>query len=104
MALFHVAAAEAQLNNRPFSFGGGGGFSGGGGIGMSTAGRQAILNQQLFGSTPDNILRSRFGLTLLNVTRGDNGLAVAPHDPGRRDHSPIPRPQSKARRPVFRID
>ncbi len=71
MALFHVAAAEAQLNNRPFSFGGGGG----GGIGISTAGRQALLNQQLFGSTPDNIFRSRFG-TLLNVTRGDNGLAV----------------------------
>ena len=51
MAMLHVASAEAQLNNQPFSFG-----SGGGGIGMSTAGRQAILNQQLFGSTPDNIL------------------------------------------------
>jgi hypothetical protein len=40
--MLSVASAEAQLNNEPFSFG-----TPDGGIGMSTAARQAIINQQL---------------------------------------------------------
>jgi hypothetical protein len=66
-AMLHVASAGAQLNNQP--------VSAGGGFGMSMAARQAIMNQQLSGATPGNIVIGPNG-TLLNVTRDANGLAV----------------------------
>ena len=72
VALFHVASAEAQQNNRPFSFGGGS-FSGGSGI--SFAGRQAILNQQFFGAVPNQLVTGPGG-SLLNVQRGPGGTAI----------------------------
>jgi len=66
-AMLFVAAADAQLNNQA--------YSPGGGYGMSTAARQALYNQQLSGATPGDVIRGPNG-TLLNVTQGENGLAV----------------------------
>lgn len=79
---FAPMSAQAQgINNKPFGFGGGGisagrgGLSGGGGsVGMSTAYRQAILNQELRNSTPSNLLRNRSG-ALVTVERGPSGQA-----------------------------
>ncbi len=70
MILF-AGAADAQMSNRPFSFG-----SPGGGLGMSLAGKQAIIDQKLFGSTPDNIMRGPGG-QLLTVTPGPGDTAFA---------------------------
>ncbi len=67
-----AAEASAQMNNRPFSFSNGGGSS----LGMSAAARQAILNQQLTGATPDNIMRGPNG-GLLEITRGPSNMAIA---------------------------
>ncbi len=66
------AEASAQMNNKPFSFSNGGGSS----LGMSAAGRQAILNQQLTGATPDNIMRGPGG-ALLQITSGPSSMAIA---------------------------
>ena len=65
--MLHITSADAQLNNQP--------YSGGGGYGMSNAARQATFNQQLSGVTPGDVVRSPNG-TLLNVTKGENGLAI----------------------------
>lgn len=65
-----TAGASAQMNNKPFS------FSGGSSLGMSSAAKQAILNQKLTGSTPDNIMRGPSG-ALITVTRGPNNVAIA---------------------------
>jgi hypothetical protein len=62
--------ASAQLNNQPYSFG-----SPGGGVGMSIGGKQAILNQKLEGSTPDNLYRNMDGI-LVDVRRGPGGVAL----------------------------
>lgn len=70
VALLHMAPASAQLNNKPFSFN-----TGDGGIGMSTAARQALINQQLFNATPDNIMRAADG-SLLTITRNSSGGRV----------------------------
>jgi hypothetical protein len=69
-----AAEASAQMNNKPFSFSNGGG--GGSSLGMSAAGRQAILNQQLTGATPDNIMRGPGG-ALIEITSGPNNMAIA---------------------------
>ncbi len=71
MAMFALFAADAvaQMNNRPFSFGGGPS------LGISNAGKQAILQQKLDGSTPDNIRRSASGL--ITITRGPGNNAIA---------------------------
>lgn len=83
IAGFPVASrAQAQgISNQPFAFGGGGisvggvGLGGSGGsVGMSTAYRQAILNQELRNSTPSNLLRDRSG-ALVTVERGPSGQA-----------------------------
>lgn len=87
--LFASGGAQAQgVGNQPFRFGGGGisvgvGLGGGGGgIGMSTAYRQAILNQELRNSTPSTLLRDRSG-ALVTVERGPSGQAFvsAPAQP-----------------------
>ncbi len=57
--------ANAQLNNKPFSFKG----TPDGGIGMSVAGKQAIINFENFNIKPSTILRGSDG-QLLNVTEG----------------------------------
>lgn len=69
-AMFHVAAAEAQQNNRAFSFNGSGG-----GSGMSFGARQAIVNQQVLGITPNQLVTGPGGV-LLNVQRGPGGSAI----------------------------
>ena len=63
--------ASAQLNNKPFTF-----SSGGSSLGMSAAGRQAILDKKLTGVTPDNIMRGPGG-TLLTITSGPGNMAIA---------------------------
>lgn len=72
--------AQAQWNNKPFS------FNGSGGAGMSFAGRQAILQQEILGLTPDNLRRGANG-ALVDVTEGPGSTAivsgqVAPFLPG----------------------
>jgi hypothetical protein len=64
--------ASAQMSNKPFSFGNGGGSS----LGMSAAARQAILNKKLTGQTPDNIMRGPGG-ALIEITKGPGSMAVA---------------------------
>lgn len=67
---FMTTDASAQMSNKPFSFSGGGSS-----LGMSSAARQAILNQKLTGATPDNLIRGPNG-ALLEVTRGPGSTAV----------------------------
>lgn len=76
--------AMAQLDNRPFQ------FRDSGGVGMSTAGRQAILNQEITGRTPDNLVRR--GGVLIDVVEGPGGEALA-RTPGGGSFRPDLRPQ-----------
>ncbi len=69
--------AEAQMNNRPYSFKG----SSGGGVGMSLGGRQAILNEEVFDATPDNLLRGPNG-QLLDVIEGPGHSALPAFEGG----------------------
>jgi hypothetical protein len=85
VAMLHVASAEAQLNNQPFSF-----DTADGGVGMSLAAKQAIFNQQLFGVTPDNIMRGP-----------DGGLLVITED-DRSNNAPVVTTQSGETIPGFR--
>lgn len=66
----------AQMNNRPFSFN-----TPGGGPGISMGGRQAILNNELFGATPDNLVRGDNGI-LLEVTKIDGNSAIVRFEGG----------------------
>lgn len=61
-----TTVSHAQMSNRPFAFNTGGNGS----VGMSTAGRQAILGKELFGATPDVLLRSSDGRLLGGPVRG----------------------------------
>lgn len=61
--------AAAQMDNRPFTFG----FSGKG-IGLSPAARQAIIDKEIRGSTPNNLLRNPGNLG--RIKRGTGGLAI----------------------------
>lgn len=67
-------SAMAQMNNKPFQF-----KNSAHGIGMSQGGKQAIINESLFGSTPDNLLRSRNG-ELLSVEEGRGKSAIVRFD------------------------
>lgn len=72
VSLFLVTAeASAQMSNKPFSF-----SNGGSSLGMSSAARQAILNQKLTGATPDHITRGPGG-ALVTITRGPSNTAIA---------------------------
>ena len=62
------AASEAQISNKPFSFGAAG-------PGMSDAGRQAIINQKILGATPQVLLKDELGRPL-GVTNGPGGIAI----------------------------
>lgn len=68
--------AQAQLNNRPFSFN-----TPSGGVGMSLGGKQVILNREVFGQTPDNLVRGADG-SLLSVTKEDGGSAIVRYEGG----------------------
>lgn len=65
-----AGSANAQISDRPFSF-----RNSPGGLGMSPGGRQAIMNEQILGETPDNLLRWSDG-RLLDVTRGSGNSAI----------------------------
>ncbi|MEZ5918545.1 MAG: hypothetical protein R3D66_01015 [Alphaproteobacteria bacterium] len=67
---------QAQMNNRPFSFN-----TPSGGVGMSIGGQQAILNKQVFGVEPENMVRGPSG-DLLSVTKGDGGVAIVSFEGG----------------------
>lgn len=66
----------AQLNNKPFSFG-----TPNGGAGMSPGGKQAILNREIMGVSPDNMVRSPDGV-LLSVTKEKGGSAIVSFESG----------------------
>lgn len=73
LALIVQPSAHAQLNNEPFSFD----RPGTSGLGMSDAARQAILNQEIYGSTPDHIMIGPGGV-LLEIERPSDGhVAIA---------------------------
>jgi len=66
-----AGAAMAQsggLNNQPYSFGGRG-------LGMSAAGKQAILSNQVLGIRPENLLIGPGGV-LLYAEPGPSGSAI----------------------------
>lgn len=65
-------AAVAQMDNRPFSFKN----SPAGGVGMSVGGREAILNDKLFGAQPRNLVRDQNG-ALLEIVEGPGNTAIA---------------------------
>ena len=74
VALFSALGASssyAQLNNQPFAFRG----TPSGGLGMSIGGRQAILDNKIFGITPRNLVRGTSGI-LLDVTKGVGNTAI----------------------------
>lgn len=66
-----MGTAVAQMDNKPFSFKN----SPSGGPGMSKAGKQAIIEEQLFDSTPDNLQRGSNG-QLVDVTKGPGHSAI----------------------------
>ncbi len=77
-ALFlSIAVANAQINNKPFSFKG----TPDGGIGMSIGGQQAIINQKILGVTPNNLVRGANGI-LLNITKNSGGSAIVSYPDG----------------------
>ena len=66
---FLAPPAMAQFDNRPYE------FRGGASVGMSPAGRQAILREKLFNETPDNLMRSPSG-RLLELQEGPGNSAI----------------------------
>lgn len=77
-----ASGAWAQQVKTPYQFGGSSG------VGMSTAYRQAIINAEVTGQHPDNLLRGPRG-NLLTVTEAADGRALVSRPqsqflPGRR--------------------
>lgn len=74
MAVILAAApAWAQLSTEPYS------YRSGGGVGMSNAYRQAMMDQEITGSRPRNLLRGADGSLLVVEER--NGQAVVSNRP-----------------------
>lgn len=69
-------AASAQMNNRPYAF-----KTITGGVGMSMGGKQAILNQKIYGVSPENMVRAPDGV-LLDVQKGPGGAAIVSTEGG----------------------
>ncbi len=69
-------ASLAQMNSKPFSF-----STPGGGLGMSIGGKQAILNNEISGAAPGNMLRADDG-SLLSVVKGKGGVPVVSYEGG----------------------
>jgi hypothetical protein len=65
------APSSAQMGTQPFSFGNGGGS----GLGISDAGKAAIVNQKLNGLTPPVLLKDEFGQPL-GVVKGPGGVPI----------------------------
>lgn len=70
--LVAMGTAGAQMDNKPFSFRN----SPQGGPGMSQGGKQAIIEEKLFDSTPDNLQRGPDG-RLIDVIEGPGHSAIA---------------------------
>jgi hypothetical protein len=64
------APSSAQMGTQPFSFG-----SGGSGLGISEAGRAAIINQKINGVVPPVLLKDEFGRPL-GVVPGPGGVPI----------------------------
>ena len=62
--------AYAQLNNKPYAF-----RNAPGGLGMSQAGKQAIINEKILNRTPDNLMRGPDGY-LLDVIKGPGNVVI----------------------------
>ncbi len=71
------AGASAQWNNEPYRFGSNIG-AGTGGAGMSMAYRQAILDEELFGRRPENLLRGADGRLLRVIDRDQQAFLAEP--------------------------
>lgn len=69
--LVTIGSAGAQLDNKPFSFKN----SPTGGPGISQAGKQAIINEKLFNSTPENLQIGPDG-RLVDVIEGPGKSAI----------------------------
>lgn len=74
LLLVTAGLAYAQLNNRPYAF-----KNSPGGLGMSNAGKQAIINDKILGSTPDNLVRGPDGY-LLDVIKGPGNVVIVRKD------------------------
>jgi hypothetical protein len=74
LSLSSALPAFSQINNKPYAFPN----SSTGGVGMSQAGRQAILNQQIRNITPENLARGPSG-ELLDVIKGPHRSAFVTH-------------------------
>lgn len=72
------STAHAQFNNQPFSF-----SAPAPEVGMSNAGREAIIDRELFGVSPSNMIRGPRG-QLLEVERGPEGLPIVRRSYGDR--------------------
>lgn len=68
-----AAPAWAQWNNEPYSY-----RSGGSSLGMSTAYRQAYLDQQISGNRPRNLIRAPDGSLLSVVEKDRQAFLVTP--------------------------
>jgi hypothetical protein len=66
-----ASQADAQWNNEPIQFGSGGR----GEIGMSFGYRQMIIDNEITGIEPDNLVRNSAGI-LLDVVEGPGNLAI----------------------------
>jgi hypothetical protein len=67
-ALLAPAPSQAQMSTQPFSFGGSG-------LGMSAAGKTAIVNQHINNIVPPVLLKDEFGRPL-GVTPGPGGVPI----------------------------
>ncbi|MFC4235842.1 hypothetical protein ACFOY8_11415 [Thalassospira xianhensis] len=74
--LMWAQQGHAQFNNKPYSFN-----TPTGSPGMSTAGRQAMLNDQLFDIRPRNMLRAENG-DLLSIEKSKGGSAIVTDSSG----------------------
>ena len=72
LVILSTTPSAAQMSNRPFTFK----SVTNGSVGMSDAGRQAILGKELFGATPDVLLRSPDGRLLVGPVRGPGRSAI----------------------------
>jgi hypothetical protein len=76
VVLAQPGVGQAQFNNKPYSFN-----TPTGSPGMSTATKQAIINEQLFDQRPKNILRAPSG-ELLSVEETKGGSALVRNQAG----------------------
>lgn len=69
---FAGSESVAQIATKPY----GHNSAGSGSLGMSVAGKQAIINQELFGATPRVLLKSQDGRLLVGPVRGPGRSAI----------------------------